>query len=72
MCHPPTRCYYHPVRDVIAPVHLCSQTWFHLASKDPGEYIDHKFRAAPIGLFHHINTYEDEGFVVVDVCAWKG
>ncbi|KAG7269319.1 hypothetical protein CRUP_031839 [Coryphaenoides rupestris] len=47
-------------------------TWFHIAKKDPGEYIDHKFRAAAIGLFHHINTYEDEGFIVVDVCAWKG
>uniref|UniRef100_A0AAQ6A8D0 Retinoid isomerohydrolase n=1 Tax=Amphiprion ocellaris TaxID=80972 RepID=A0AAQ6A8D0_AMPOC len=47
-------------------------TLFHIARKDPGEYIDHKFKGAPIGMFHHINTYEDQGFVVVDLCAWKG
>uniref|UniRef100_A0A8C7JRU2 Retinoid isomerohydrolase n=1 Tax=Oncorhynchus kisutch TaxID=8019 RepID=A0A8C7JRU2_ONCKI len=51
-------------------------TLFHIARKDigggQGEYIDHKFRAAPINLFHHINTYEDNGFIVADVCTWKG
>uniref|UniRef100_A0A8C5G054 Retinoid isomerohydrolase n=1 Tax=Gouania willdenowi TaxID=441366 RepID=A0A8C5G054_GOUWI len=47
-------------------------TLFHLARKDPGEYIDHKYKGAPIGMFHHINTYEDGGFIVVDLCAWKG
>uniref|UniRef100_A0A3Q3WUK2 Retinoid isomerohydrolase n=1 Tax=Mola mola TaxID=94237 RepID=A0A3Q3WUK2_MOLML len=47
-------------------------TLFHIAKKDPGEYIDHKFKGAPIGMFHHINTYEDQGFIVVDLCAWKG
>ncbi|XP_010883873.1 retinoid isomerohydrolase [Esox lucius] len=51
-------------------------TLFHIARKDigggQGEYIDHKFRGAPINLFHHINTYEDQGFIVADVCTWKG
>uniref|UniRef100_A0AAY3ZV45 Retinoid isomerohydrolase n=1 Tax=Denticeps clupeoides TaxID=299321 RepID=A0AAY3ZV45_9TELE len=47
-------------------------TWLHLAKKDPGEYIDLKFRTSSMGLFHHINCYEDQGFVVVDLCAWKG
>ncbi|XP_061835312.1 retinoid isomerohydrolase [Nerophis lumbriciformis] len=47
-------------------------TLFHVARKDPGEYIDLKFKGAPIGMFHHINTYEDNGFVVFDLCAWKG
>uniref|UniRef100_A0A8C2FWI8 Retinoid isomerohydrolase RPE65 n=1 Tax=Cyprinus carpio TaxID=7962 RepID=A0A8C2FWI8_CYPCA len=23
-------------------------------------------------LFHHINCYEDQGFIVVDLCTWKG
>ncbi|TKS75125.1 Retinal Mueller cells isomerohydrolase [Collichthys lucidus] len=30
------------------------------------------FRTSAFNIFHHINTYEDEGFIVVDVCAWKG
>ncbi|KAL1022412.1 hypothetical protein UPYG_G00026650 [Umbra pygmaea] len=47
-------------------------TWFHLATKDPAVYIDHKFRTSAFNLFHHINTYEDDGFIVVDVCTWKG
>jgi len=47
-------------------------TLFHIARKDPGEYIDHRFKGAPIGMFHHINTYEDSGFIVVDLCGWKG
>lgn len=51
---------------------LVLQTLFHIARKYPGEYIDHKFKGAPIGMFHHINTYEDQGFIVVDLCAWKG
>uniref|UniRef100_A0A8C1C5F5 Retinoid isomerohydrolase n=2 Tax=Cyprinus carpio TaxID=7962 RepID=A0A8C1C5F5_CYPCA len=47
-------------------------TWIHIARKHPGEYIDYKFRTAAMGLFHHINCYEDSGFIVVDLCAWKG
>uniref|UniRef100_A0AAX7SLR5 Retinoid isomerohydrolase n=1 Tax=Astatotilapia calliptera TaxID=8154 RepID=A0AAX7SLR5_ASTCA len=47
-------------------------TLFHIAKKDPGEYIDLKFKGAPIGMFHHINAFEDQGFIVVDLCAWKG
>uniref|UniRef100_A0A665TFV3 Retinoid isomerohydrolase RPE65 b n=1 Tax=Echeneis naucrates TaxID=173247 RepID=A0A665TFV3_ECHNA len=48
-------------------------TWFHLATKDPAGYVSsHKFRTSAFNLFHHINTYEDEGFIVVDLCAWKG
>ncbi|XP_041659198.1 retinoid isomerohydrolase isoform X1 [Cheilinus undulatus] len=47
-------------------------TLFHIAKKDPGEYIDLKFKGAAIGMFHHINTFEDQGFIVVDLCGWKG
>merc|ERR1712212_1008953 len=51
-------------------------TLFHIAKKDigdgHGEYIDHRFKGAPIGMFHHINTYEDNGFIVVDLCGWEG
>ncbi|XP_068175275.1 retinal Mueller cells isomerohydrolase-like [Antennarius striatus] len=48
-------------------------TWFHLATKDPPDYLSsHKFRTSAFNIFHHINTYEDQGFVVVDLCTWKG
>ncbi|XP_027146349.1 retinal Mueller cells isomerohydrolase [Larimichthys crocea] len=48
-------------------------TLFHVATKDSGGYLSsHKFRTSAFNIFHHINTYEDEGFIVVDVCAWKG
>ena len=51
---------------------LSVQTWFHLATKYPGEYIDYKFRTSTFNVFHHINCYEDQGFIVVDLCTWKG
>uniref|UniRef100_A0AAV2KRC8 Uncharacterized protein n=1 Tax=Knipowitschia caucasica TaxID=637954 RepID=A0AAV2KRC8_KNICA len=47
--------------------------WFHLATKNPGGYINtHKFRTSAFNIFHHINAYEDQGFIVVDLCSWKG
>lgn len=49
------------------------QTWFHLATKEPAAYLSsHKFRTSAFNIFHHINTYEEEGFIVVDLCTWKG
>uniref|UniRef100_A0A1A7WSJ8 Retinal pigment epithelium-specific protein 65kDa n=1 Tax=Iconisemion striatum TaxID=60296 RepID=A0A1A7WSJ8_9TELE len=48
-------------------------TWFHLATKNPADYLkNHKFRTSAFNIFHHINTYEEEGFIVVDLCTWKG
>uniref|UniRef100_A0A672HYV2 Retinal Mueller cells isomerohydrolase-like n=1 Tax=Salarias fasciatus TaxID=181472 RepID=A0A672HYV2_SALFA len=48
-------------------------TWFHLASKDPAGYMSsHKFRTSAFNIFHHINAYEDDSFIVVDLCTWKG
>ncbi|XP_003977539.1 retinal Mueller cells isomerohydrolase [Takifugu rubripes] len=48
-------------------------TWFHLATKEPAEYLSsHKFRTSAFNVFHHINTYKDQDFIVVDLCTWKG
>uniref|UniRef100_A0AAQ4RLS3 Retinoid isomerohydrolase RPE65 n=1 Tax=Gasterosteus aculeatus aculeatus TaxID=481459 RepID=A0AAQ4RLS3_GASAC len=48
-------------------------TWFHLATKDPADYLSsYKFRTSAFNIFHHINAYEDQGFIVVDLCTWKG
>uniref|UniRef100_A0A8C7E6P4 Retinoid isomerohydrolase n=1 Tax=Naja naja TaxID=35670 RepID=A0A8C7E6P4_NAJNA len=46
--------------------------WMHVADKKNGEYLNIKYRTSPFNLFHHINTYEDNGFLVVDLCTWKG
>lgn len=58
----------------LLPLICCQfiQTWIHIARKHPGEYIDYKFRTSAMGLFHHINCYEDSGYIVFDLCAWKG
>lgn len=48
-------------------------TWFHLATRDPAGYLSsHKFRTSAFNIFHQINAYEDQGFIVVDLCTWKG
>ncbi|XP_077390144.1 retinal Mueller cells isomerohydrolase-like isoform X2 [Festucalex cinctus] len=47
-------------------------TWFHLATKEPAAHLSsHKFRTSAFNIFHHINAYEDQGFIVVDLCVWK-
>lgn len=52
---------------------MCVQTWFHLATKEPAEYLSgYKFRTSAFNIFHHINTYQDQRFLVVDLCTWKG
>ncbi|XP_017548918.1 retinal Mueller cells isomerohydrolase isoform X2 [Pygocentrus nattereri] len=64
--------YVHSLFGTSSAFVLSVQTWFHLATKHPGEYIDYKFRTSTFSVFHHINCYEDQGFIVVDLCTWKG
>lgn len=47
-------------------------TWIHLASRDPAEYLPFRFRTTAFNMFHHINSYQDQDFIVVDLCTWKG
>ncbi|XP_072130787.1 retinoid isomerohydrolase-like isoform X1 [Mobula birostris] len=47
-------------------------TWFHVANKKTGEYHKFNYRTSAFNIFHHINTFEDSGFIIVDVCSWKG
>lgn len=66
------KCPWYFVHCLILFIWLHCQTWFHLATKNPGEYINHKFRTSAFNVFHHINCFEDQGFIVVDLCTWKG
>uniref|UniRef100_H0VPN1 Retinoid isomerohydrolase n=1 Tax=Cavia porcellus TaxID=10141 RepID=H0VPN1_CAVPO len=46
--------------------------WLHIADKKRKKYLNNKYRTSPFNLFHHINTYEDREFLIVDLCCWKG
>ncbi|XP_070259474.1 retinoid isomerohydrolase isoform X3 [Myotis yumanensis] len=46
--------------------------WLHVADKKRRKYLNNKYRTSPFNLFHHINTYEDNEFLIVDLCCWKG
>ncbi|XP_027746855.1 uncharacterized protein LOC114061042 isoform X4 [Empidonax traillii] len=46
--------------------------WIHVAEKKKGRLLNIKYRTSAFNLFHHINTYEDNGFLIVDLCTWKG
>ncbi|NXE02898.1 RPE65 isomerohydrolase, partial [Chaetorhynchus papuensis] len=46
--------------------------WLHVAEKKKGRLLNLKYRTSAFNLFHHINTYEDNGFLIVDLCTWKG
>ncbi|XP_045147677.1 retinoid isomerohydrolase [Echinops telfairi] len=46
--------------------------WLHIADKKRRKYLNNKYRTSSFNLFHHINTYEDNGFLIADLCCWKG
>lgn len=51
---------------------LAFQVWLHVAEKKKGRLLNIKYRTSAFNLFHHINTFEDNGFLIVDLCTWKG
>uniref|UniRef100_H3C2K9 Beta-carotene oxygenase 2b n=1 Tax=Tetraodon nigroviridis TaxID=99883 RepID=H3C2K9_TETNG len=44
-------------------------TVFHLVDKRTGEVSSVKYLAKALSTFHQINAYEDDGFLVLDMCA---
>lgn len=48
------------------------KVWLHIADKKRRKYLNNKYRTSSFNLFHHINTYEDSEFLIVDLCCWKG
>ena len=44
-------------------------TRFHLFDRGTGEHRG-PFEAEPRFAFHHVNSYEEDGEVVVDICTW--
>ncbi|KAM6965078.1 beta-carotene 15, 15-dioxygenase 2, like [Aplochiton taeniatus] len=44
-------------------------TIFHVVDKRTGKESKVKYRAAPMFTLHQINAYEDQGFLVMDMCC---
>ncbi|XP_041665858.1 beta,beta-carotene 9',10'-oxygenase-like [Cheilinus undulatus] len=45
------------------------KTVFHLIHKDTGKVSAIKYMAEPLSTFHQINAYEEDGFLILDMCA---
>ncbi|KAM8904928.1 beta,beta-carotene 15,15'-dioxygenase [Spinachia spinachia] len=46
-------------------------TLFHVVDKNTGKASSTRFHGDPIVVFHHINAYEAEGHVVLDLIAYR-
>ncbi|XP_045113690.1 beta,beta-carotene 15,15'-dioxygenase-like [Portunus trituberculatus] len=47
------------------------KTKFHVVRRDTGEIITTKYASDAFLTFHHTNAYEEDGHLVVDLCAIK-
>ncbi|XP_071327994.1 carotenoid-cleaving dioxygenase, mitochondrial-like isoform X5 [Trachinotus anak] len=45
------------------------KTIFHLIHKQTGEVSSIKYLAKPLSTFHQINAFEEDGFLIIDMCA---
>ncbi|XP_030393877.1 beta,beta-carotene 9',10'-oxygenase isoform X1 [Gopherus evgoodei] len=45
------------------------KTRFHVVNKHTGELLPGQFYSKPFATFHHINAFEDQGCVVLDLCC---
>ncbi|XP_007563249.1 beta,beta-carotene 9',10'-oxygenase isoform X1 [Poecilia formosa] len=48
------------------------ETVFHLIDKRSGEVIPMKYHTKAISTFHQINAFEEDGFLMVDMCCSDG
>lgn len=46
-------------------------TIIHVANKHTGEIIPLKYYTKAFCFFHHINAFEDDGFIVFDICHFE-
>nr|XP_015807564.2 beta-carotene oxygenase 2b [Nothobranchius furzeri] len=44
-------------------------TIFHVIHKPTGKVSSTKYLAKPLSTFHQINAYEEDGFLIIDMCA---
>uniref|UniRef100_A0A1A8NCQ8 Carotenoid-cleaving dioxygenase, mitochondrial n=1 Tax=Nothobranchius pienaari TaxID=704102 RepID=A0A1A8NCQ8_9TELE len=48
------------------------ETVFHLVNKHTGEVVPVKYHAKAFSTFHQINAFEEDGFLVLDMCCSDG
>lgn len=51
--------------------HSKEKTKFHVVRRDTGEILSTKYASDAFLTFHHTNAYEEDGHLVVDLCAIK-
>nr|XP_033799628.1 beta,beta-carotene 15,15'-dioxygenase [Geotrypetes seraphini] len=51
--------------------HKEEKTWIHVVDKRTKKPIETKFYTNALVVFHHVNAYEEDGHLVVDVIAYK-
>uniref|UniRef100_A0A3Q0RBV4 Beta-carotene oxygenase 2b n=1 Tax=Amphilophus citrinellus TaxID=61819 RepID=A0A3Q0RBV4_AMPCI len=44
-------------------------TTFHVIHKHTGKVLSIKYLAKPMSTFHQINAFEEDGFLIIDLCA---
>lgn len=44
---------------------------FHLVEKKTGKVIPTKYVSNPFMVFHHANAYEEDGHIIIDLCAYE-
>ncbi|XP_071964304.1 carotenoid-cleaving dioxygenase, mitochondrial-like [Antedon mediterranea] len=47
------------------------RTYFHLIRRDTGEHLKTRYSAKAFFTLHHINAFEQDGHVVVDMCCYE-
>ncbi len=50
---------------------LLLQAKFHLVEKTTGSLLSTEYTSDPLFVFHHINAYDSDRHVVIDVCAHR-
>lgn len=44
---------------------------FHVVRRSDGQLLDTSYIASPFFVFHHINAYEEDDHIVLDLCAYE-
>jgi len=52
-------------------VFCLNQCIFHVCNKRTGSVLSSKYTSSSFLVLHHVNTYEEDGHLVVDVCAYS-
>lgn len=46
------------------------QCRFHVVRRSDGQLLDTPYISAPFFVFHHINAYEEDNHIIMDLCSY--